>query len=105
MSTLVGFRGRFADGGEDEPFRWVFDADVSGAFVPRGRGASKGMAAGGERFEGVLFKTMGLFALTPHVDTREATLQMLYNILEVRNIKIKNCYRAIKRQKSRRKRR
>ena len=40
-------------------------------------------AGGGRAFEGVLFETMGLFALTPHVDTREATLQTLYTILQV----------------------
>lgn len=81
---------------EDEPFRWVFDAYyTSGVFVAVGRAARRveGEEEGGENemaaagvggeFEGVLFETMGLFALTPHVDTREATLQTLYTILQV----------------------
>lgn len=82
---------------EEEPFRWVFNAYTSGVFVAAGRasrpvgregGAGRreddmAAAGGGRAFEGVLFETMGLFALTPHVDTREATLQTLYTILQV----------------------
>lgn len=82
---------------EEEPFRWVFNAYTSGVFVAAGSAArpveGKGeagrrnnevaAAGGGGAFEGVLFETMGLFALTPHVDTREATLQTLYTILQV----------------------
>lgn len=89
IPTLLGFRGRSGDfSGEDERFRWVFDADVSGVFVSVNR--EEGMERGGllgdsgdDPFEAVLFDTMGLFALTPHVDTREATLQTLYTILQV----------------------
>lgn len=70
----------------DEDFRWIFDANVTRAFVAGKRpvGARElGSKAGDEAFEAVLFETMRLFAMTPHVDTREATLQMLYTILQV----------------------
>lgn len=87
IPTLLGFRGRSGDvSGEDERFRWVFDADVSGVFVSVKRverGGLMGDSSDGQ-FEAVLFDTMGLFALTPHVDTREATLQTLYTILQVK---------------------
>lgn len=87
IATLVGLRGR-SEGvgqGEERPFRWSFDGDVSGVFVPGVRPARDGImdSAGGGEFEAVLFETMGLFALTPHVDTREVTLQTLYTILQV----------------------
>lgn len=71
----------------EEAFRWVFEGDLSGVFVAgeRAAGASElGTRAGDEVFEGVVFETMRLFALTPHIDTREATLQTLYTILQVR---------------------
>lgn len=71
--------GQHEDGGEDG-FRWVFEGDLSGVFVARERG---GGVTARDEFEGVLFETMRLFALTPHVDTREATLQTLYTVLEV----------------------
>lgn len=71
----------------EDYFRWVFDSDVSGVFVTVGRAASATELGADPRhlaFEGVLFETMRLFALTPHIDTREATLQTLYTILQVR---------------------
>lgn len=83
-----------SEGGEaeEEPFRWVFDAYVTGVFVAAERAARRAELEGGQltvgsggAFEGVLFETMGLFALTPHIDTREATLQTLYTILQVRS--------------------
>ncbi|CAM9312609.1 unnamed protein product, partial [Laminaria digitata] len=84
-SFIPSFMRARSEGGdaEEEPFRWVFEAYMSGVFVAAGRAARR-MAAegGGGAFEGVLFETMGLFALTPHVDTREATLQTLYTILQ-----------------------
>lgn len=88
LPNFLGLRARLegAMGGEDEQFRWIFDCDVGAVFFVVGGGgaAARGTAAGGgNEFEGVLFKTMGLFALTPHVDTREATLQTLYSILQV----------------------
>lgn len=85
-------RGRSEEGEDEEGeqgLRWMFDGDVSGVFVAAGRGTtgtSGGMASRGG-FEGVLFETMGLFALTPHVDTREAMLQTLYTILQVRGVR------------------
>lgn len=89
IPTLLGFRGRSGDfSGEEERFRWVFDADVSGVFVSAKREdimERSGLLGDNsdDPFEAVLFDTMGLFALTPHVDTREATLQTLYTILQV----------------------
>lgn len=89
IPSLMALRGRLEGGGEDHPFRWIFGADVSQVFVSesrQGRCGLEGMAnvtPGGDSFEGVLFKTMGLFAMTPHVDTREATLQTLYSVLQV----------------------
>ena len=95
IPNLLGFRGRSGEiGGEDEHcFRWVFDSDVSGVFVAErteiqahrtGLVASEGDSNSNRgQFEGVLFETMGLFALTPHLDTREAMLQTLYTILQV----------------------
>lgn len=89
----MGLRARLegaVGGGDDGPFRWVFDCDGVGDVFSAGgggKGAPRGMSTrldgGGNAFEGVLFKTMGLFALTPHVDTREATLQTLFSILQV----------------------
>lgn len=70
------------DGEEEVGFRWVFEGDVSAVFVAGERGAGASVVAR-EGFEGTLFSTMGFFALTPHVDTREATLQMLYTVLQV----------------------
>lgn len=90
LPNFLGLRARLegAMGGEDEQFRWIFDCDVGAVFLVVGGGAAaaaarRTTAGGGDGFEGVLFKTMGLFALTPHVDTREATLQTLYSILQV----------------------
>lgn len=86
LPNFLGLRARLEGFGEEEaPFRWVFDCDVGGVFLAvGGRAARRTTVGGGEAFEGVLFRTMGLFALTPHVDTREATLQSLYTILQAR---------------------
>ncbi|CAM9634277.1 unnamed protein product, partial [Ectocarpus sp. 13 AM-2016] len=86
LPNFLGLRARLEGfGEEDAPFRWVFDCDVGGVFLAvGGRAARRTTVGGGEAFEGVLFRTMGLFALTPHVDTREATLQSLYTILQAR---------------------
>lgn len=92
LPTFLGLRARLegaVGGGDDAPFRWVFDCESVGGVFSAGRGGegtrrmTTRLDGGGEAFEGVLFKTMGLFALTPHVDTREATLQTLFSILQV----------------------